>query len=99
MTGAEARFPTEEARRDFCAALAGESNISAELLFRLQGDTPAQLMESAHALQEDIRRTMPLYPTTRETGNCARVEPNHRATLNALRNDRERLEYIKRNMI
>lgn len=87
-----AQLEAAAARDRAVNAIAAETGVSAAILGRMSGDTEEEIRANAQV----VRSTMPVYPTTRETGigNAPSVT---RESILQIKNERERLKAIQEN--
>lgn len=98
-TGGAVPFESPEQRFDFCEALSDQTGIPAPILSSLAGDSPESLLTSAGSFAEVWRKEVPLYPTVQQGGSVQSIGVDHKAALNSIKSDRERLQYIQQHMI
>ena len=84
-----AQLEAAAARDRAVNAIANETGVSAAVLGRMSGDTEEEIRANAQV----VRSTMPVYPTTRETGN-GNAPTVTRESILQIKNERERLKAI-----
>lgn len=87
-----AQLEAAAARERAVNAIAAETGVSAAVLGRMQGETEDEIRANAQV----VRSTMPVYPTTRETGNGNAPVVTKESIL-SIKNERERLKAIQEN--
>ena len=87
-----AQLEAAAARDRAVNAIAAETGVSAAVLGRMSGDTEEEIRANAQV----VRSTMPVYPTTRETGTGNAPSVTKESILQ-IKNERERLKAIQEN--
>ena len=84
-----AQLEAAAAREKAVNAIAAETGVSAIVLGLMSGSTEEEIRANAQV----VRSTMPVYPTTRETGN-GNAPTVTRESILQIKNERERLKAI-----
>lgn len=84
-----AQLEAAAARERAINAIAAETGVSAAVLGRMTGETEDEIRANAQV----VRSTMPVYPTTRETGRGNAPAVTKESILQ-IKNERERLKAI-----
>lgn len=84
-----AQLEAAAARERAINAIAAETGVSAAVLGRMTGETEDEIRANAQV----VRSTMPVYPTTRETGSGNAPTVTKESILQ-IKNERERLKAI-----